>query len=274
METGILESIRDMAIRLQASLRHRIVPAARRNTTSPSPISRFLATTLAKLNPVIESRKHQQKLLLDPRYRHVTNMTLVSKQFRSEFLTEYVSHADMAFMLDASSLNMEAPLRMKADLLRSLRRCQLKIIATPGLANAFDPRDARVCDWKWRDAVFLSMRQMTGLKSMSVTILASGNHLWNPIWLWNHFSACIRSSEILAFNRIDFTMKSWPTMGKPNHMRRSAEAHGGWEWHCEEGHFVVKDVREESDVRKFSNYLYARCRACEGEEQSDSDDDF
>jgi hypothetical protein len=241
-------------------------------TDSPTrTISRYLGIPWTNLSEVIERHKQQQKIRQSPTYQHVNNMTLVSKQFGSEFRAEYLNQTKLIFTLDASSPDTEAPLRIKEDLLRSLRSCQLMIFATPGLANAFDPRDARVRNWEWRDAVLLSMRRMTGLKSMTLTIQACGNQLWNPIWLWHFTSLAFKGSDIRAFNRMDFTIKGWPMLKNPNHIRRWAG--NGWAWHCDSGHFVVEDMREEGDVRGFSHYIYDKCMTCEGENHKSSEED-
>jgi hypothetical protein len=218
----------------------------------------------------IERTKQKQKARQCPKYNHLNNMTLVSKQFGSEFLSTYLIHARPVFTLDASSTDHENPLGISKESLRRIKHCTLKILATPGIANAFDPREAEVRNWELRDAIFASMQQMTQLKSMTLSIQACGNQLWNPLWLWHFTSQAFKESDMRAFKRIDFTMKGW-NLREPNHLQRTnGEA---WEWLCRYDHFVMKDETGVQPVRKFCSSLYRECKVCEHGEYADSGDE-
>jgi len=149
---------------------------------------------------------------------------------------------------------------MSPSSLTTVRHCKLNILASPGIANAFDPREAKNGEWPLRDAVFMAMRQMTSLQDMSLNIQATGGLLWNPVWLWHFTTQAFKKSDVKAFGRIDFTMKDW-NLREPNHLARGDG--DGWEWRCRDGHLVRVDDEGEQAIRDFCSCLYSECEVCE-----------
>jgi hypothetical protein len=194
-----------------------------------------------------------------PMYRHLNIMTLVSKQFRGEYMDVFSRLATFNFTLDASDTTHVRPFAISSRTLSRMRKCALKILATPGIVGAFDPREA-TGDWLLRDKVFDAMAEMKCLQDMTLEICAAGNQLWNPLWLWHFTSQAFKESPILAFKRIDFRLEGW-TLREPNHLLRNAN--GEWEWHCSEGHCVQVDGSGQQPVREFCARLYVECRVCD-----------
>lgn len=193
-----------------------------------------------------------------PTRKLLNTMCLVSKQFKEEYMDIYCRRATFHFTLDASLAPSERPFKIAPDTLSRVRKCALRILATPGIVGAFDPREA-TGDWLLRDKVFEAMADMASLRDMTLSIQACGNQLWNPLWLWHFTSQAFKESKVKAFRRIDFTLEGW-TLKEPNHMARNAD--GGWEWQCAEGHRVQEDREGQIPVRQFCGALYAECRVC------------
>lgn len=186
-------------------------------------------------------------------------MCLVSRQFRDEYMYVFCRCATFHFTLDASITPSERPFKIAPETLSRIRKCALRILATPGIVGAFDPREA-TGDWLLRDKVFEAMEDMKSLTDMTLSIQACGNQLWNPLWLWHFTSQAFKESKVQAFRRIDFTLEGW-TLREPNHMARRAD--GNWEWQCAEGHCVQEDREGQMPVRQFCGALYAECRICD-----------
>ncbi|KIW05057.1 uncharacterized protein PV09_04212 [Verruconis gallopava] len=246
----------DIAMRVHR-LTGRIIAASDDNPIKR--IARLFGVNWNSIGAALERHQQNKKLMQSPTYRHLTTMRLVSKAFGAEFFSTYLIHARPVFTLDASSPPLGDPFGIPKDYLPLVKNCTLRMIAKPGIVNAFDPRQASARDWTLRDAVFASMEQMTDLRNMTLTISACGNQLWNPVWLWHFTSQAFKESDVRAFKRIDFTMKEW-NIRAPHHLARSANGRG-WEWRCERGHLVMKD-EEVQAVRAFSSSLYAKCRTC------------
>jgi len=170
--------------------------------------------------------------------------------------------ATFNFTLDASDTTLDRPFNIGAETLSRMRKCALRILATPGIVGAFDPREA-TGDWLLRDKVFEAMAQMKELQDMSLSIQACGNQLWNPLWLWHFTSQAFKASPIKAFRRIDFRLEGW-TLREPNHLARNTK--GEWEWRCSAHHCVQPDGHGEQPVRDFCAALYHECRICDQRE--------
>ncbi|KAF2431608.1 hypothetical protein EJ08DRAFT_696400 [Tothia fuscella] len=203
-----------------------------------------------------------------PTYEHLNRMTLASKQFKSEFMDVYCRIFTFNFTLDASDITHEKPFKIGEETLGRMRKCMLKILATPGIVGAFDPREAPA-DWLLRDKVFAAMSQMTSLQDMVLSINACGNQLWNPLWLWHFTSQAFKGSPIKAFRRIEFKLEGW-TLREPNHLARNPM--GEWEWHCSENHCVRVDEETSQPVREFCAALYHECRICDPLPMTDGDE--
>jgi hypothetical protein len=198
-------------------------------------------------------------------YNHLNTLSLVSRQFQSESLDVYHRNATLYSTLDASS--PAAPLHnvftnpKAAGSLSRVRVCSLKILATPGISGAFDPREVSSDgEWALKDRVFEAMESMEVLRDMSLNIQAAGNQLWNPVWLWHFTSQAFKESKVQAFRRIEFTLENW-NFREPNHMIRNDK--GDWEWRCAKGHHMQDDIPRRLAIREFCGALYDKCEVCE-----------
>jgi len=193
---------------------------------------------------------------------------LVCKTIREEFLQVFCQKSPFFFALDESHTSGNGSLwKISPRVLRSIRKCRLRILATPDIVGAFDPRFVQG-SWQLRDEVFALMAEMGQLQEFRLNIQACGNQMWNPLWLWHFTSQSFKESKIHAFNQITFDLKSDAVdMLEPNHLARNPD--GDWEWHCAEGHYIQRDSEKTQLVRQFCNILYASCSICDGSEASD-----
>jgi hypothetical protein len=153
--------------------------------------------------------------------------------------------------------------------LSRVRVCALKILATPGISGAFDPREVNLDgEWLLRDKVFAAMESMEVLKDMSLDIQAAGNQLWNPVWLWHFTSQAFKKSKVMAFRRMEFTLENW-NFREPNHMVRNKN--GDWEWRCGKDHYMQDDIPRRLAIREFCGALYDKCDICEPNEEAMGD---
>jgi hypothetical protein len=227
-----------------------------------------LSTWLLNLSPIHLPFLAPVRNRSTPTYEHLNMMTRVNKQFKAEYLDVYCRMATFNFTLDASDTTHDRPFSISTETLGRMRRCVLRILATPGIVGAFDPREA-TGDWILRDKVFEAMSQMSRLQDMVLSINACGNQLWNPLWLWHFTSQAFKESPIKAFRRIEFKLEGW-TLREPNHLARNAK--GDWEWHCSEDHLVRVDGAGSQPVREFCAALYHECRICDPLPDGESDE--
>lgn len=219
------------------------------------------------MKETMERYAKQQKLQNAPLQRHLNNTRLVSKSFGAEFLTTYLIHANQVFTAEANGMG-DNPFGLWQHALPLVKNCTLRLIARPGIANAFNPNHAKVEHWHLRESIFASMREMTSLRSMTLIIQACGNQLWNPVQLWYFISQAFKTSDIRAFNKVEFTMKDWQIRA-PNYMQRTQD---GWEWRCVQGHFASRD-HDDLPIRPFAKKLYAQCRECRYMDPSSEEDE-
>ncbi|KAF2673125.1 hypothetical protein BT63DRAFT_421304 [Microthyrium microscopicum] len=189
-----------------------------------------------------------------------TSLNAVSRQIREEFLHVYWQHGTLTFKLDASTFSTTPFLPLAPTVSRAIKSVHLRIFATPSLVGAegsFDPRNVSG-DWALRDRVVAQLSGMRRLSDVSLTIRASGNQLWNPLWLWYHTSQRFKDSGLRTLGHMSFEMEDF-TIREPNHMAR--EKGGRWEWRCREGH-VVGDAEVEQGIKPFCFSLYEDCMVC------------
>ena len=176
--------------------------------------------------------------------------------------------ATLHFTLDASIAPSECPFKIPPETLSRIRKCTVRILATPGIVGTFDPREV-TGDWPFRDKVFEAMQSMKSLTDMTLSIHACGNQLWNPLWLWHFTSQAFKESKVQAFRRIDFAVEVC-TLPEPNHIARRAD--GNWEWRCAEGHCVQEDREGQMPVRQFCVALFEKCRICDLDDHEEEED--
>lgn len=240
------------------------------------PINKDQARKLAKMAYLLHLLAPEHEKPREPIKKHINNLSSVSKAFRSEFLEQYYRHSRHTFVLDASSALSDPPFRMPpqvtVDALPTIRHCNLKLLATPGIGNAFDPREANADHWPLRDLVFASLTRMSTLRSMTLTIQACPNQMWNPVWLWHFTSQAFKKCEVAAFDRIEFNLDCLNFVQNTNCLVRKKGEGEGWSWCCCKGHWIVDDVKGVQAIRPFSGNLYRNCRVCEpGSDDEDSD---
>ena len=243
-----------------------IISALHENPTKT--LLELLGYDAKTISAQLSNLKLSQKSKRHPLCLHLNNLRLVSKQFSREFFTTYLIHASPVFTAEASEKEQN-PFGLWQHSLPLLKKCTLRLVARPDIANGFNPMDAQSKDkdWPMRDAIFASMRQMRSLQSMTLNIEACGNQLWNPVQLWYFVSQRFKRCDVRALERIEFTMKDWK-INSGNYMVRRGD--GGWEWRCHEGHFSCEDEWD-VPIRRWALRLYEPCAVCDGSATSDED---
>jgi hypothetical protein len=188
----------------------------------------------------------------------LSSLTLVNRQIHDEFLQVCCQKAMFNFTLDASHTNNDSFWKVTPSIIRRMHNCTLKVLATPGIVGAFDPRQVSG-NWELQDQVFSRMAKMLRLTDLRLSIEACGNQLWNPIWLWHYTSQSFKESTNTAFNRISFDLQGW-NLREPNHLARQGQA---WEWRCSKDHFVLEDPQGNQPIRDFAGALYEQCPICD-----------
>jgi hypothetical protein len=190
----------------------------------------------------------------------LNSLTLVNRQVRDEFLLIFCQETTFCFTLDASNTDGDSFWKLAPNILSSIRKCRLRILATPGIVGAFDPRHVSG-NWQLRDRVFSMLGRMDQLVDLQLSIQACGNQLWNPIWLWHYTSQSFKQNNMAAFSRMSFDLEGW-NMRDPNHLARRGPA-WPWQWRCSAGHLVLPDPQGSQPIREFCGALYAECRVCD-----------
>ncbi|RDI82966.1 hypothetical protein Vi05172_g6828 [Venturia inaequalis] len=253
---------------------HLVVPEPKSRNSLPWSLP-SLERSLAFVAKALRLPSSLSPSLPKPRiiYEHLNTLSLVSRQFQSEFMDVYHRNATFYSTLDASSPG--APQHnvftnpKATGALSRVRVASLKILATPGISGAFDPREVNSSgDWSLKNQVFEAMESMKVLRSMSLNIQAAGNQLWNPVWLWHFTSQAFKESKVMAFKKMEFTLENWH-FREPNHMVRNDE--GEWEWRCAMDHYMQDDIPRRLAIREFCGALYDKCDVCEPSEEASSD---
>jgi hypothetical protein len=188
----------------------------------------------------------------------LSSLTLVNRQIHDEFLLVCCQKAMFSFTLDASHTNNDSFWKVTPSIIQKMHNCKLKVLATPQIFGALDPR--RVSgDWALQGQVFTRVATMLRLTDLRLSIEASGDQLWNPIWLWHYTSQSFKESTNTAFNRISFDLQA-PILREPNHLAREGQ---GWQWRCSKDHFVLEDPQGNQPVREFAAALYEYCPVCD-----------
>ncbi|QDS77577.1 hypothetical protein FKW77_001536 [Venturia effusa] len=250
---------------------HLIEPEQTSHTSQPPHLTdfrrnmNFVARTL-RIPPSLLPSVPKPRVI----YHHLNRLSLVNRQFQSEFMDVYHRNATFYSTLDASSPG--APQHnvftnpKASGALSRVRVASLKILATPGISGAFDPREVNSSgDWSLKNQVFEAMESMQVLRSMSLNIQAAGNQLWNPVWLWHFTSQAFKESKVMAFKKMEFTLENWH-FREPNHMVRNDD--GDWEWRCAMDHYMQDDIPKRLAIREFCGALYDKCDVCEPSEEA------
>jgi len=189
------------------------------------------------------------------------SLTLVNSQIRQEFLAVFSQKALFKYTLDATNPDIASFWKTPDTILDCMRTVRLKVLANPGIVSEFDPRQVEG-DWELKDRVFAIVDSMTRLEDLRLSIQASGNQLWNPLWLWHYTSQAFKESKVTAFKSMTFHLEG-PNMHmhEPNHLERGH--HGNWEWRCAQNHFLREDCAGPQNIRKFCSALYAECIVCD-----------
>jgi hypothetical protein len=201
-------------------------------------------------------------------YNLLKSITLVSHEIRKEFLQVYCQREAFTFTLDASHTDGDAFWKVTPQIIGKMRTCRLRILATPDIANGFDPRDVHG-SWHLKDRVFALMSGMKHLKDFRLSIHACGNQLWNPIWLWHYTSQSFKESDVKVFKRMSFELEGMNMRNPNHHLARNLE--GSWEWRCAADHTVELDTVGRQDIRRFCNALCSLCPTCNPGEVEDED---
>jgi hypothetical protein len=195
----------------------------------------------------------------------LNSLTLVNRQIHDEFLLVCCQKAMFSFTLDASHTHDDSFWKVTPSIIQKMHKCTLKILATPQIFGALDPRTVSSVrgDWVLQRRIFTRMATMLRLTDLRLSIEASGDPLWNPIWLWHYTSQSFKESTNTAFRRINFNLQA-PILREPNHLARKGQT---WEWRCSKDHFVLEDPQGSQPVREFAAALYEYCPICDAPEK-------
>ncbi|KAJ9654977.1 hypothetical protein H2201_008903 [Coniosporium apollinis] len=130
--------------------------------------------------------------------------------------------------------------------MKSIRKCNLQIIATSRMLGGSDPRIAPT-DSALRDKVARNLREMEKIRDLRLQVQAIGNPLWNPLWVWYHTAQLFKDMEEPRFQGIFFCLDSW----SPGENRLVRDKEGQWEWRCPVDHFISKDCGRKQAIREF-----------------------
>jgi hypothetical protein len=166
--------------------------------------------------------------------------------------------------------------------LKSIRKCDIKLITTSSMLGVLDPRTMAPSSWALAHQIKSELSNVSNIRELNLHVKAIGDPLWNPLWVWYHATQSFLpmghwTSSPSTFtgpklNKISFSLDTW-SPGE-NYLERNEDAE--WEWRCEKKHCVVKESNpdgKETTVREFCARLYMECRECRPELESDDEDD-
>ena len=210
-------------------------------------------------------RRLVRRRLYPASYSLLNSLTLVNRQIRDEFLVVFCQKTTFSFTLDASNTENDSFWKLSPRMLSSIRKCKLKLLASPGIVGAFDPRHASG-RWVMRDKTILMLGKMQNLVDVQLSIQACGNQLWNPIWLWHYTSQSFKQITMAGFTRISFKLEEEMKMREPNNLANGGT--GPWHWRCSAGHRVLADPVGSQPIRQFCGALFADCNICDTQAQA------
>ncbi|PSN74989.1 hypothetical protein BS50DRAFT_479784 [Corynespora cassiicola Philippines] len=169
---------------------------------------------------------------------------------------------------------------LPAGALKKLRKCDIKLITTSSMLGTPDPRNMKPNEWALARQVREELKEVQNIGEMNLQVRAIGDPLWNPLWVWYHASQSLKTMGTECgdyehtgpkLNRITFSLDIW-SPGE-NILKRDPENKNQWAWWCLEGHNVDTDGGADMTVREFCAKLYADCRTCRPEMDSDNEDE-
>ncbi|KAF2492411.1 hypothetical protein BU16DRAFT_438963, partial [Lophium mytilinum] len=181
---------------------------------------------------------------------------LTSRQVYQEYMDVLCRKGRFTFTVDQDNHTKRNLWPIRAETLSSVRKCDLRLIATSKMLGAVDPRSVPQ-GWPLRDKICETLAGVEKAEDLNLHVRAIGDPLWNPLWVWFHASQAFKDSGRLCFNRITFSLdECFPGQ---NHLGRNNEGH--WCWQCPSNHEVAADP-EQCTVRDFCSALYAECEEC------------
>lgn len=192
-------------------------------------------------------------------YRSKCPLLFVNRQTYEEF-TSVLGRTSTVKLHIKDSNQSDRPLwNMSSMMASQIKRCEMKLLATPGMTGSFDPRIAPA-DWPLGDRAVEEMEGMKSLERMSLQIHACGNQIWNPAWLWHYTCQSFKRSQLAGFKEISFHLKADGWFAGENRLCRNDK--GQWEWRCPRDHFVRPDTVGTMPIREFCGALYDECDQC------------
>ncbi|KAF1952244.1 hypothetical protein CC80DRAFT_423187 [Byssothecium circinans] len=242
--------------------------------------------TPAPVNPQTHGKHQSNWLFLANKQVYAEYMDIVCK--KSTFHLTVSPYNYTATTIVTPSITWPQPTKIwniSPDVLKSLRKCDVKLITTTPLLSVEDPRNMQPGDWALARQVRAELKGAQSLSELSLHVKAIGDPMWNPLWMWYHASQSLKSMGTATadeepagpkLNRITFSLDSW-SPGE-NYLERDAENGGRWAWWCMKGHCTGVDGADVT-VREFCSALYNECRECrpvlesDVEESEDSGDE-
>lgn len=215
---------------------------------------------------------------------------LANKQIYSEYMD--IVCKKTTFHLTISPHNYTAPTapttenkkiwNISAEMLKQLRKCDIKLVTTSNMLGVNDPRTMDPEDWVLARQMREELKEVENVQELNLHVKAIGDPLWNPLWVWYHASQSLKTMGSTStpssttppgpkLNRITFSLDMW-SPGE-NYLERDPENKEQWAWWCMKGHCVGPDTGAELTVREFCAKLYVECRTCRPELDSDDEEE-
>ncbi|KAF2756858.1 hypothetical protein EJ05DRAFT_511639 [Pseudovirgaria hyperparasitica] len=191
---------------------------------------------------------------------------MANHQLHREFHDVMSAKSKFTLYVDEHNYKDASLWTISAQMLKSIRRCELRFATTPAMMGTHDPRFMPL-EWALCDRVCEKLRKCERLESVTLHIRPISNPLWNPLWVWYHASQAFKTAEGVKFDSIRFSLDSWTPgenqLGRwlENRLRRSS-VDGLWKWECVRGHFIADDSDTRQPIRDFCGIIYEDCHVC------------
>lgn len=110
---------------------------------------------------------------------------LANRQIYREFSEIACKNAKFTLSLDQQNLEQDKFWCISKDILKDMRRCEVKMITTSSMLGAADPRHIPI-EWPLCRKVCDTLSICEKLEDASLHVKAIGDPLWNPLWV-RHF---------------------------------------------------------------------------------------
>ncbi|KAL5412990.1 hypothetical protein PMIN06_004460 [Paraphaeosphaeria minitans] len=232
---------------------------------------------------------------------HKSNfLFLANKQIYAEYMdlmckktTFYMTVAPHNYTpLDPSAEEEKDIWQISPEVLKKIKRCEIKLVTTSTMLDMSDPRTMKSEEWNLARQMRRQLSEIENISELKLNVKAIGDPLWSPLWVWYHATEALRemgSSSVhendcrkstVADDKVKSVASSHSAPSGPqfslitlaldmwspgeNYLMRDPANNNQWAWWCLKGHCVGR-VGTEHPVRQFCSWLYD-CPTCSPEE--------